>query len=342
MNKKWNKDLIFECAKECRTRTEFFNKYSAGYRYAKKIDLLDGLYTIKSIKPRGYWKNLENLKKAANECKTTYELQKKYPGAYVAMNKNNLLDTYYPDRIKNFYINLDKEKVITLSQLCNNREDFFRTYRAAYKKAIDLDILDVLFPRIKRKKYYWTNEKVLEEADKYSTKNDFAKNNITAYNYYVKRKLKRKIPFNSLGNREFRCIYVFVFNDNHVYVGLTYNFEKRVIDHLSGKYNSSVFNYIQNNPNVNYISKKITKYISKEEASRLEGLVLNKYLRLGYEKINKNSTGGLGGNSKKWTFEKVRLIFLKYKNCTEIINSPDRGAYYAAVCNKWLKILKFK
>ena len=81
----------------------------------------------------------------------------------------------------------------------------------------------------------WTKEKCLEEALKYNSRTDFFNSNGSAYNRSIRNGWLDEICSHMMviGNLKKRAIYCFEFEDNHVYVGLTYNINKRRNEHLN-------------------------------------------------------------------------------------------------------------
>ena len=182
-----------------------------------------------------------------------------------------------------------------------------------------------------------TKEKCRELAKLCKTKKEFSEMYKTAYQKSLKRKWIDEICSHmvKLGNNFRRCIYCYEFPDNYVYIGLTYNIQKRHEAHSTNT-DSSVYKfYTQNNlvlPNI----KQLTDYIDKEIASEKETEVKNEYIKKGWKIINKIKTGGLGGNTLIWTKEKC---FKAAKSCKTrkefIIKFP--GAYYSAKNNNLIK-----
>ena len=154
----------------------------------------------------------------------------------------------------------------------------------------------------------WTKEKCIEAAQKCKTKSEFSKRYCGAYNSAKKHGWFDEIIqfFIPLGSKYKRCIYACVFNDNKVYIGLTYNFEKRKKQHLSDK-DSAVYQHIQKT-GLAPLFLQITDYIDYRESSQKEGEILKEYIDKGLTPLNRTATGGLGSKdeviARKWTKEK--------------------------------------
>lgn len=82
----WTKEKCQEVALLCKTRTEFFKKYTDAYYVSRKSKWLDEVCSHmkrKKNKPAGYWTKIR-CHKAALKCESRTEFKEKYPGAYGA------------------------------------------------------------------------------------------------------------------------------------------------------------------------------------------------------------------------------------------------------------------
>ena len=79
---------------------------------------------------------------------------------------------------------------------------------------------------------YWTKERCYDIALKYDTRKEFSKH--VAHKIAQKHNWLDEICYHMkiIGNIKKRCIYAIEFSDNNVYVGLSYNYEKRFLEHL--------------------------------------------------------------------------------------------------------------
>lgn len=153
----------------------------------------------------------------------------------------------------------------------------------------------------------WTKENCIEAAKQCKTKSEFNSKFCGAMTIAKKRGWYNELLqyFTPVGSKYKRCIYVCEFSDNHAYVGLTYNFEKRKKDHLRDK-DSSIFKYISLS-NLKPLFKQVTEYLDYQEAAIKEGEFLNEYKNNGWVMLNRAPTGGLGSKDeiiRKWTEEK--------------------------------------
>lgn len=184
-------------------------------------------------------------------------------------------------------------------------------------------------------KSIWTKEKCQKESLKYKTRNIFHIKSGAAYSFAYRHNFLDEICSHMIiqGNRFNRAIYCFEFPDNSVYVGLTYNLNKRKIEHLSSK-KSSVYKYINDTKLIPKF-KKLNDYCSIDKSQYLENYYINKYKMDGWKIINKYKSGAIGSNIIKWDYESCKKEALKYKNRTSFKkNSPS--AYKSASINNWL------
>lgn len=179
---------------------------------------------------------------------------------------------------------------------------------------------------------YWRSiDNVTKEAAKYTTRKEFCNKNGSAYSSARKNGWLDIVCAHMIkvGNLKRRAIYAYEFSDNHVYVGLTYNTHKRNLQHTQESIKSSVNKHISITGETP-IMKVLTDYIDADEASILEGRILDKYLSEGWLILNQSKTGALGRISLKWTNEAIRKEALKYSSRNKFCKNTYR-AYFRAL-----------
>lgn len=184
-------------------------------------------------------------------------------------------------------------------------------------------------------KLIWTKEKCKEEALKYESRVEFQRLNRTAYNKAWKNGWLDDIcsHMSILGNLTNRAIYCFEFEDNSVYIGLTYNIQKRKNEHLTNP-RSAVFLHITNT-GIIPIFKQLTEYINIEDAVKMEGMKIKEYIDNNWNILNRKVHGDVGSNILKWTYDNCKEEALKYNDKTSFMRSSS-GAYKSALINGWL------
>lgn len=181
----------------------------------------------------------------------------------------------------------------------------------------------------------WTFEVCKDEALKYTNCTDFMTNSNGAFQASCGKGWYKDITshFITRGNKYKRFIYAYEFPDNHVYVGLTYNIEKRKIKHSSS---GSVFNYIKETNLVPSFKQLTDTPVDILKAKELEGIYLQQYVEKGWIKLNKANTGGIGGNNYKWNYDSIKTEALKYSTKKDFY-SKSKSAYGIAAENNWLE-----
>jgi predicted GIY-YIG superfamily endonuclease/ribosomal protein L37AE/L43A len=187
-----------------------------------------------------------------------------------------------------------------------------------------------------RKKGYWNSKENCQKvALKYSSILEFRKNNRGAYESIRRNGWEDLYShMDKIGTHFKRCIYAYEFSDKSVYVGLTYNAKVRNMDHMKNK-SSLVYKHLMKtglNPN----HKILTGYFDKEIAIEKEESIINDYKIEGWNILNKNKAGGLGGGlNRKWTKQKIKEAAKKYYKRYDFF-LKDSSAYNAAFRKNWL------
>lgn len=178
------------------------------------------------------------------------------------------------------------------------------------------------------KKY--TDEFILLTGSKYDYPTQFKTNEPNIYRAAQGRKLLGQIKYKVgyLGNKLKRMVYVYEFSDKSVYVGLTYNENKRKSEHFGNRPTSVTKHINTTGLKPNYIN--VTDgYILATDAAILEETLRLKYKSEGWIILNKRKGGGLGGNTIKWTTSMIKYVANK---CTtrEEFKDTYPGAMNAA------------
>lgn len=94
MKEKWNTDLVYEKAAECRTKSDFEKKYSGAFKHAKRNGYLNELCqnVFGGIGKQSYW-NAETIMPESQKYDTITAFEIGSPGAYGAAYRLGLLDT---------------------------------------------------------------------------------------------------------------------------------------------------------------------------------------------------------------------------------------------------------
>lgn len=290
-------------------------------------------------KARGFW-NKEKCIKEARKYKTRSAFVKGSYSAYQRALKNKWLDDICKHMIllhkpKGFWT---YDKILPLAKKCKTKKEFRKRYPnlRVYINRTELNGIQKIL-KISRKNK-WTKQLCREEAIKYSTKTDFMTKSSSAYQACVKNKWVKELckHMKIIGNKKLKCIYAFEFPDNRVYVGLTFNIEKREKRHRKV---GPVAKHI-NKTDLQPLIKQLTKYIFFEKAIKAEGYWQRKYKREGWISLHTAPPGGIGGNDLKWTKEECSKEALKYfsrkefyENCKNGYSAAQRKGYLKDICH---------
>lgn len=239
-----------------------------------------------------------------------------------------------------YKITWTKEKCADEALKYQSRNEFRKGSGGAYSASVRNGWMDELCKHMgenKIKKDYWTKERCAEEALKYNFRHEFEKGSPTAYVKSGKMGWKDEICKHMIsnGNRYNRCVYAIEFPDNCVYIGLSYNLDKRFLQHLNDTKNNSIVLRHFKKTGLTPVIKQLTDYIDVDIASKLESQKVIEYIQDGWTIINIAKCGNVGGKTIKWTKERCQKEALKYKTRNEFkIYSPN--AYRASIYNRWM------
>jgi predicted GIY-YIG superfamily endonuclease len=226
-----------------------------------------------------------------------------------------------------------REKIIAEAKKFKYRTDWkkHKSYQAAQNRGWvnDPEIAGHLSnERLSRRKY--SKKLVLKSAQKFKFKSQWKRACDGEYQAAIKYGWFSDATkhMGLMGSRYYRCLYTIKIKDKKkIYVGLTYNLERRIYDHLRSKrfkrYNKK-----------DLIIKQVSKYIHKNQAAKLEDKLIKKYIKEGFSLFNKKEAGGLGGGEKIWTKAKVLKEALKFKKRIDF-KKYSKGAYGASINGKY-------
>jgi predicted GIY-YIG superfamily endonuclease len=173
---------------------------------------------------------------------------------------------------------------------------------------------------IQKPQNYWTYERCMEAALKYEYISDFLAECGGALNAVRKNGWNELIShLKHKSTNQSRYIYAVEFPDNHVYVGLTYNLEKRLSDHLTTKKSKSPVLAHKEKTGLDFVYKKVyEEKFHKDIAGEMENQAMVYYKNNGWVLLNKAKAGGLGGDKIKWSYENIQQELIGIKTLTEV------------------------
>lgn len=330
----WTKERIFKEVERFKTYNEFMNESPSAYQASGKLKLRNKIKKILpySRKENGYW-SLMKLKKEAKKYKNKTDFMNGNKAAYSAARKHAQKDEileHMPDRKKTKRIIWDEKNIRELAKVLDNRTIFQKKYSGAAKMAKKLGIYNEITKHMKymvKPNNTWTEKMVLDISSKFQTRGEFQKKAHDAYLAARRLGIMERVTkhMKRVGNRHKRAIYAFQFEDKSVYVGLTYNYEKRYDAHMKG--NKQI---IEKTNQMGHEFIMFNEYFDMETASIKESEKIKEYESKGWIILNKAKAGALGGNIRKWTKDNILDEALKYNSIGEF-NKFNPSAYTAAL-----------
>jgi len=284
-------------------------------------------------KPPGYW-TPKRVKKKANKHKTLKDFFTKDPDAYNAASRLKILDEVTQ--------NLSREQLPagywTKNKIKNANKNFktfkqwyeedLKSYAAAQRLKL-LNNNDVVGHLIKvegKPVTKWTKDNVIQDALLDDTRSAWKNRSPAAYRAARERGyFEEAVSHMTLaGNKYKRCIYsIEIKGKNKIYIGLSQNFKTRMNAHLKSK-------RFKNYKKEQLIMTQLTDYIDREEAAQYEENLIIKKKEEGFELLNLDRGGGLGGMTLEWTKDKV-LVSAKKEKYKVRWSENEPGAYAAAL-----------
>ena len=209
-----------------------------------------------------------------------------------------------------------------------------RKYRIHYNYSLKNGWLADFYSNKRKQK--WNKENSMQIALLYNNRREFSKKNHYVYKISCRNGWIDDIckHMEIRGNITKRMIYSYIFPDNYIYVGLTYDIDVRNAQHMSNIRLTTVGKHRIKTGLIPTLIKH-TDYIPIEEAKLKEGNVLNFYKNKGYLILNISRTGGLGGCKIKCSKDKcVRAVSL-CRTSKEFRNNYKKE-YWAAQRHGWL------
>jgi len=337
---KWTEEKCYEEALKFNNRTDFKNKYSGAYKYAKRYNILDEICS--------------HMKKSFNDsfrCIYAYEFEQKFVYVGLTNNLNTRKINHKYDENSSVFKHSKKyktiPKLIQLTDYLNiedakEKEEDYVNYYSENKWTI---LNKVKTGSLGGNLLFWTKEKCYEEALKYNTKKELKINNISAYNSIYKHKwydlfnhmislkkangywTKKKCHEEAL---KYKNRSNFKNTSPHVYE----------ISRKNKWLNETCSHMISNTKPKNYWTKEkcheqALKFNTKKE------FIIN--CNSAYNVSRKNNwlndiCSHMVSNTKPknyWTKKKCHIQALKYKNRTDF-KKHNRVSYEKALKNKWL------
>lgn len=200
----WTKERCFKAALKYNTRKEFRMKEGGAYNSAHLNGWLQDAcrHMARLVKPQGYWSK-EECRLEARKYLYKKDFEKKSRSAYHASYINGWLNDICSHMLDG-RVYWTKEKCKQHALKYNSYSDFRENEPVAYAKSLKNNWLKYVCAHIdyeKSQRGYWTKEKCLNEAKKYTYIKDFAQKCPQAYRKSVKMGWKKDV-YGHLKNTE--------------------------------------------------------------------------------------------------------------------------------------------
>lgn len=305
------------------------------------------IYTINMSKnPAGYWTK-DRCLEISKTCNNRSEFSYNFPRAYQLCCKNNWNEAFehmiWKCKPNGFW---NKENCHIVAKKYNSRYEFSLNDESAYKKAIIENWLDDICSHMREGKKpngFWTKDECLKESKKYKTRKEFKEKSKFAYNKCHKNNWNDAFEHMiELGNLYNRCGYKMLFHDKnnkYIYIGLTFNYQLRIEQHLYDK-SDNVYKFINKNELIFDNSYMYHDYIDVKESQKIEIEEIKKYKNdIEFIIINISNGGGIGGKKISiWTYETCKNCAKSCKTLGEFIKKYQ-VAYHTCRKHGWEDIL---
>jgi hypothetical protein len=333
----WTKERCLEEALKYNSRVEIRKGCLGAYKSIKRNGWSEELFSHMEYiqKPKGYWTKERCLELALN-YNSRAEFTKQHYDAYRASKRAGWLDEICSHMEKRTWKvdGWNKEECRKEALKYDNRGEFWKKSSGASAYAQRNGFLDEICSHMKER-FMWTKEGCLEVALKYDSRGEFQLKQGACYqgatrNGWIDEVCSHMVP---VGSRYERCIYACEFPDKSVYIGLTYNFKKRMAKRKKDERDTvTLYN---KKTGLEYKEIQLTDYIDRLGAKDKEGEYVDRYKSEGWTILNKAKTGGLGSCETMWTYEICKEEALKYETRGEL--RKGRPSCYGTISKRgWL------
>jgi len=279
----------------------------------------------------------EKIFASALKEKYRSDWEKNESGAYFAAKKLGIFNkaTFHmgkKNRTKYYKKYSDKE-IKDDALKYNSKKDWFKNskkiYLAASYRALMESVTSHMITKNKPKGY-WTEDKITAETSNVKNLKEWKKKSAGSYSAAKRIGVFDKIAqrMEVLGNLRKRCVYsIKLHEQNLAYIGLTFNFQKRITQHMGTKrFKDLIKLYGRESIKV----EQLTEFLDVKKAAIIETELIDAMEKIGWRILNKKIGGGIGGNKLIWTEEKVFITIENYSNYSDWKKNEPK-AYIAAI-----------
>lgn len=214
-----------------------------------------------------------------------------------------------------------EEELRCIARKYKTRDQFHKkdggAYLATHRRGI-LDDVCVHMDELRRPKGFYSKGYCHVIALGYKTRGDFQQGNRSAYNRAFNEGWLDDIcgHMEAENNWNKRKVYVYTFADGYAYVGLTDDVKRRKNEHLHKYTHKKLSPVLRHSRETgeSYEYKELTDWLDAATAAKVEDEYISKYQADGWNMLNRQRGGGLGGNVRKQHKEKaIRTIVGRYE-----------------------------
>lgn len=272
---------------------------------------------FKERKPKGYWKNVENVKEEAKKYKTRTDFLNGNKHVYQIAIKLCIMDDLFSkdDKYVQFWT---EENIIEYASKFKTPKDLRSDSKYVWEKVKEKGLVKKLFPNYKKYRQFTCNNEIIKLCEEYKTISQLQKKDHSLYNVVLRRGLKEKAfrHMKNDGSNKDKHVYI-IKNSNYIYVGVTTNPNNRLSQH---KRNLKMVEHFSENMDFYWLSDKM----KSELALKMEAELIIKFKNDGLNILNRNDGGASGTKTVKWTRKEIINQSKNYRNMKEMRELNNR------------------
>lgn len=343
----WTKERVIQEALRYNTRTAFFKGASSAYNKAQAEGWMDDVcqHMKELTKPAGYWTK-ERCHETAKKYISRAEFLKNDASAYRIAQRNGWLNDIcdHMHRLVREAGYWTKSRLVKIAQKYFTRNDFHLHDDTAYRAAQARGLLDEICEHMEYQvlpRNYWTKERIIAEAKKYTTRSAFMNKAGGACSRAQKEGWLDEVcaHMEVVDHGWLHCIYAITNKRlNKAYIGLTRQaFEVRMDQHKSSR-NTTNSSKISCESDTQY--EQLTTYAyNVNEIGEKENEFIERYIRAGWDILNSQKLIGKVGTQTRWNYQRCSEEADKHRTRTEFrqqspkaYNAAKRHGYLDELC----------
>lgn len=330
----WNDKTAQEHALLYSRRCDFEKHCSGGYEYARRRKILDNICSHMEVqfvwtKPLCHEEALKYTSRS--------EFKKNNPNAYSAARSNKWLDDICAHMKRKIRESGYWNKISNIEKAfndCETLQELYLKFPRAIPKAKEYGIYDDLSKPLRSrapdgtytfqfcKKYFEACSSLKELRTKFPKVYDAALSR-----RYVEELSKNYPPSTNLKER---AIYAIIFEDNSIYIGLTWDYEQR--QKHREKANDRIYKKQQK---MKFEIIEFGNFMPAKKAQKTEAEFINIARKSGWKVLNKAKAGALGAGQGRYTKKKCHKLAKECRWRSEF-QEKYGAAYEVARQNRWL------